>query len=152
MAIKKTGSKQNCMTGGDCPDGYYCGPGGTCLPQKKSPGTFSGPSVKVAGAILGGAGAAIGTYLSAGKRDAKKKEKAEQKKIDDTAKKITSNVMKKGGWIDSAIKKPGALREQLGIKKGKTIPKATLAAAAKKGGKLGQRARLAITLGKMKKK
>lgn len=152
MAIKKIKSKQNCMTGGDCPPGYYCGPSGTCLPQAKSPGTFSGPSVKIAGAIIGGGLSAMGAALSAGKRDAKKKEKAEQKKIDDTAKKITSNVMKKGGWIDSAIKKPGALREQLGIKKGKTIPKATLAAAAKKGGKLGQRARLAITLGKMKKK
>jgi hypothetical protein len=59
---------------------------------------------------------------------------------------------KKGGWIQGAIKKPGALREQLGIKKGETIPKAKLAAAAKKGGKLGQRARLAITLSKMRKK
>ena len=59
---------------------------------------------------------------------------------------------KKGGWIQGAIKKPGALREQLGVKKGETIPKAKLAAAAKKGGKLGQRARLAITLGKMNKK
>jgi hypothetical protein len=61
-------------------------------------------------------------------------------------------VFKKGGWIQEAIKKPGALREQLGVKKGETIPKAKLAAAAKKGGKLGQRARLAITLGKMRKK
>jgi hypothetical protein len=61
--------------------------------------------------------------------------------------------MKEGGnWIQGAIKKPGALREQLGVKKGETIPKAKLAAAAKKGGKLGQRARLAITLGKMRKK
>jgi hypothetical protein len=59
---------------------------------------------------------------------------------------------KKGGWIQGAIKKPGALREQLGVKKGEKIPKAKLAAAAKKGGKLGQRARLAITLGKMNKK
>jgi len=59
---------------------------------------------------------------------------------------------KKGGWIQGAIKKPGALREQLGVKKGEKIPKAKLAAAAKKGGKLGQRARLAITLGKMRKK
>jgi hypothetical protein len=58
---------------------------------------------------------------------------------------------KKGGWIQGAIKKPGALREQLGVKKGDKIPKAKLAAAAKKGGKLGQRARLAITLGKMNK-
>ena len=60
--------------------------------------------------------------------------------------------MKEGGWIQGAIKKPGALREQLGVKKGEKIPKAKLEAAAKKGGKLGQRARLAITLGKMRKK
>jgi hypothetical protein len=119
MAIKKTGSKQNCMTGGDCPDGYYCGPGGTCLPQKKSPGTFSGPSVKVAGAILGTAGAAIGTYLSAGKRDARKKEKEEKKKVDDAAKKITSNVMKKGGMVKkiTAIKKMSPVKKRTATKK-----------------------------------
>jgi hypothetical protein len=62
-------------------------------------------------------------------------------------------VFKKGGnWIQGAIKKPGALRESLGVKKGEKIPKAKLEAAAKKGGKLGQRARLAITLSKMRKK
>ena len=55
-------------------------------------------------------------------------------------------------WIQKAIKKPGALRSALGAKKGKPIPKAKLAAAAKKGGKLGQRARLAKTLGKLRKK
>jgi hypothetical protein len=55
-------------------------------------------------------------------------------------------------WIQKVIKKPGALREALGVKKGKTIPAAKLAAAAKKPGKMGQRARLAQTLKKMKKK
>ena len=55
-------------------------------------------------------------------------------------------------WIKKAIKKPGALRKALGVKKGETIPKKTLAKAAKKPGKMGQRARLAQTLGKMKKK
>jgi len=54
-------------------------------------------------------------------------------------------------WIQKAIKKPGALREELGVKKGKTIPSKKLAAAAKKPGKLGQRARLAETLKGMKK-
>ena len=49
-------------------------------------------------------------------------------------------------WIQGAIKKPGALRKSLGIKKGKKIPLKKLKAASKKGGKLGQRARLAITL------
>lgn len=54
-------------------------------------------------------------------------------------------------WIASAIKKPGALRESLGIKKGETIPAAKLEAASKKPGKMGQRARLAQTLKKMAK-
>ena len=52
----------------------------------------------------------------------------------------------KGGWIKDAIKKPGALRESLGVKKGEKIPAGKLAAAAKKPGKMGQRARLAETL------
>ena len=56
----------------------------------------------------------------------------------------------KGGWIKDAIKKPGALRKQLGAKPGKPIPAKKLAAAAKAPGKLGQRARLAQTLKKMK--
>lgn len=59
---------------------------------------------------------------------------------------------KDGKWIQKAIKKPGALRQSLGVKKGETIPAGKLAAAAKKPGKLGQRARLAQTLKKMKKK
>ena len=53
-------------------------------------------------------------------------------------------------WIKGAIKKPGALRAQMGVKKGEKIPPGKLAAAAKKPGKLGQRARLAQTLKKMK--
>ena len=57
----------------------------------------------------------------------------------------------KGGWIAGAIKKPGALRSALGAKKGEPIPAKKLAAAAKKPGKLGQRARLAETLKGMKK-
>ncbi len=53
-------------------------------------------------------------------------------------------------WIQKAIKKPGSLRKELGIKEGKTIPAKKLESAAKKPGKLGQRARLAQTLKKMK--
>ena len=49
-------------------------------------------------------------------------------------------------WIKVAIKKPGSLRKSLGVKKGQKIPAKKLNAAAKKGGKLGQRARLAKTL------
>jgi len=54
-------------------------------------------------------------------------------------------------WIQKAIKKPGALRKAMGVKKGETIPAKELAAAAKKPGKMGQRARLAQTLKRMKK-
>lgn len=57
-----------------------------------------------------------------------------------------------GKWIQKAIKKPGALHKQLGIAKGKKIPAKTLASAAKKGGKLGARARLAMILKKMRHK
>ena len=49
-------------------------------------------------------------------------------------------------WIQKAIKKPGALREALHVKEGKKIPLKKLDAAAKKPGKMGQRARLAKTL------
>ena len=52
----------------------------------------------------------------------------------------------KKNWIADAIKKPGALRKELGAKAGKPIPSAKLAAAAKKPGKVGKRARLAETL------
>lgn len=61
---------------------------------------------------------------------------------------------KKGGsakFIQAAIKKPGALRKSLGVKAGEKIPAKKLAAAAKKPGKMGQRARLAKTLSKLKK-
>lgn len=55
-------------------------------------------------------------------------------------------------WIQGAIKKPGALRKALGVKAGETIPAKKLKTAAAKGGKMGQRARLAQTLSKMGKK
>ena len=55
-------------------------------------------------------------------------------------------------WIAGAIKKPGALRESLGAKKGEPIPAKKLAKAAKAPGKLGQRARFAMVLKGLKKK
>ena len=77
----------------------------------------------------------------------------EDKQQGATKMKKGGNVKAKGGkWIQSAIKKPGALRSSLGVKKGQKIPAGKLAAAAKKPGKMGQRARLAQTLGKMRKK
>ncbi len=65
-------------------------------------------------------------------------------------------VLKKGGkvggnWIKDAIKKPGALKKSLGVKKGEKIPAGKLAKAAKAPGKMGQRARLAQTLKGLKK-
>jgi len=55
-------------------------------------------------------------------------------------------------WISQAIKEPGALRRQMGVKKGQKIPASKLKKAAKAKGKLGRRARLAITLRKLRKK
>jgi hypothetical protein len=60
-------------------------------------------------------------------------------------------------WIQKAIKHPGALREQAkkegGIDpKTGSIKKSWLQKKAKEGGKVGRRARLAITLGKLRKK
>ena len=49
-------------------------------------------------------------------------------------------------WIKGAIKHPGALHKEMHVPAGKKIPAKRLAAAAKKGGKLGRRARLAETL------
>lgn len=68
--------------------------------------------------------------------------------ITDLVKKAFNPKLKyaKGGWIKSAIKKPGALRKSLGVKAGEKIPAKKLESAAGKPGKLGQRARLAQTL------
>lgn len=54
-------------------------------------------------------------------------------------------------WIAGAIKKPGELHRDLGVPQGKKISEEKLDAAAKKPGKVGQRARLAETLEGMKK-
>ncbi len=49
-------------------------------------------------------------------------------------------------WIQKAIKKPGALRSELHVKKGEKIPAKKLEKAAKAKGVEGKRARLAQTL------
>ena len=60
----------------------------------------------------------------------------------------------KGGKLNikKAIKKPGALHAQLGVPKGEKIPAGKIAAAAKKPGNLGQRARFAEVLSGVRKK
>jgi hypothetical protein len=55
-------------------------------------------------------------------------------------------------WISGAIKHPGALHREMGVKEGEPIPAHRLDEAAKKGGTLGRRARLAITLKRMHKR
>ena len=123
-------------------------------------------------AVIGGGGTA-GTVLIggmiAGDRKGKRlgRERKERlRKMEELARKARSKGMntftyegekygldlkklvkkKDGGWIQGAIKKPGALKKQMGVPKDQKIPAAKLNAAAKKGGKLGQRARLAKTL------
>ena len=86
------------MTGGDCPDGYYCGPSNTCLPQAKKPGLLAGNSAKAGVAALTAIGAGMGAVARATSAKANAKREL-KKKVDDTAKKITSNVMKKGGMM-----------------------------------------------------
>lgn len=59
-------------------------------------------------------------------------------------------------WIGSmnggSGPKKGALHSELGIPQDQKIPKAKIAKAAKAPGLLGKRARLAETLGKLRKK
>jgi hypothetical protein len=55
-------------------------------------------------------------------------------------------------FIQKAIKRPGQLHRDLHVPQGEKIPKAKLATAAKRGGKVGERARFAETLGSFKKK
>jgi hypothetical protein len=54
-------------------------------------------------------------------------------------------------FIAGAIKKPGALHEDLGVPQGEKIPESKLEAAAEQGGKTGQRARFAMTLKGLRK-
>lgn len=49
-------------------------------------------------------------------------------------------------WIEKAIKHPGALHKELGVKAGNKIPAKKIDATAKKGGLEGKRARLAKVL------
>lgn len=59
---------------------------------------------------------------------------------------------KKKNWIQSAIKKPGALHRDLGVPAGKKITQKKLKEAEEKGGKLAKRAHLAETLRKLNNK
>lgn len=54
--------------------------------------------------------------------------------------------------INKAIKKPGQLHRDLGVPQGEKIPKSKIKAASKKKGKVGQRARFALLLEKLRHK
>jgi hypothetical protein len=58
------------------------------------------------------------------------------------------DIIESQKWIQKAIKKPGALSKQLGVPEEKNIPRKLLTKASKRKGKLGKRARLALTLRK----
>jgi hypothetical protein len=62
---------------------------------------------------------------------------------------LSEEEKKKKKWIQKAIEKEGSLRKSLKTKEGKNIPVSKLKSAAKKGGKMGKRARLALTLRKL---
>lgn len=64
---------------------------------------------------------------------------------------LSEEKEKKKKWIQDVIKKPGALHKSLKVKSDKNIPVSKLEKASKKGGKLGKRARLALTLRKLNK-
>lgn len=54
-------------------------------------------------------------------------------------------------WIQSAIKKPGALRKALGVPEGEKIPKSKLAVKESDSPLMRRRKILAKTLSKLKK-
>lgn len=54
-------------------------------------------------------------------------------------------------FIKDAIKKPGQLHRDLHVPQGEKIPEGKIRAAAKRSGKVGQRARFAETLKGMRK-
>lgn len=64
---------------------------------------------------------------------------------------LAEQGMAEKNWIQKAIKKPGALHKALGVPADEKIPLSKEKAAAEKGGKLGKRARLALTLRKLNK-
>jgi len=54
-------------------------------------------------------------------------------------------------WIKGATKNKGGLHRSLGIPEGQKIPEGKIAAAAKRGGRVGKQAKLAQTLKGMRK-
>lgn len=59
--------------------------------------------------------------------------------------------MAQKNWIKAAIKHPGALHRDLGVPAGQKIPPGKIAKAAAGSGVTARRARLALTLAKMRR-
>lgn len=55
-------------------------------------------------------------------------------------------------WIAGAIKHPGQLHRDLHVAQGENIPQKKIEKAAEGDGKVAMRARLALTLAKMRRK
>lgn len=73
-------------------------------------------------------------------------------KVKKEGKKPMNKTEKPKDWIQSVIKHPGALHEQLGIPNDKKIPLALLKKSAESSNKLlAKRANLALTLRKINK-
>ena len=95
------------------------------------------------------------SYDAAGRKKAaahatKTGQKVEYNKGGSTSKKKKSSGK---NWIQGAVKRPGALRKKLGVKKGKTISAAQLNKASKSSNPTTRRqANLAKTYRKMRKK
>lgn len=47
-------------------------------------------------------------------------------------------------WVQTAVKKPGQLHKDLGVPQGQKIPVSKIQSAAKRKGKIGERARFAL--------
>lgn len=110
ILMKKGGKiKQMSKGGNPCPEGYYWGPNGDCIPQAKKPGPFSSTSAKIGAGIIGAGVTALGAKVAKNISEKRKENKAIKKTLDETAKKVTNKVMKKGGstgdkkWIQKAI-------------------------------------------------
>ena len=94
------------------------------------------------------------SYDAAGRKKAathasKTGQKVEYKKGGSTSKKKKSSNK---NWIEGAVKRPGALRKKLGVKKGKKISAAQLNKAAKSSNPTTRRqANLAKTFKNMRK-
>ena len=90
------------------------------------------------------------------KLDANKNGKIDKEdfKLLKNKKSTTKTEVKEGDkkWIQKALdpSKKGSLKKALGVKKDEKIPADKLKAATKRGGKIGQRARMATTLKKLK--